>query len=107
MVSNDITELKKAQIGLINAKEEAELANRAKTDFLANMSHELRTPLNSIIGFSELLISIDIGTLGLSRANEYLGDINRSGRHLLRLISDILDISKIEVGELKLDEEAL
>ena len=107
MVSNEITELKKAQIGLINAKEEAELANRAKTDFLANMSHELRTPLNSIIGFSELLISIDIATLGLSRANEYLGDINRSGRHLLRLISDILDISKIEVGELKLDEEAL
>ncbi|MEX0695472.1 MAG: PAS-domain containing protein [Rhodospirillales bacterium] len=107
MVSNEVTELKKAQIGHINAKEEAELANRAKTDFLANMSHELRTPLNSIIGFSELLISLDIAILGMSRANEYLGDINRSGRHLLRLISDILDISKIEVGELKLDEEAL
>jgi len=107
MVSNDITELKKAQIALINAKEEAELANRAKTDFLANMSHELRTPLNSIIGFSELLISTDFETLGMNSVNEYLSDINRSGRHLLRLISDILDISKIEVGELKLDEEAL
>ena len=107
MVSNDITELKKAQIALIDAKEEAELASRAKTDFLANMSHELRTPLNSVIGFSELLISTDFETLGMDSVNEYLGDINRSGRHLLRLISDILDISKIEVGELKLDEEAL
>lgn len=107
LVSNEITELKSAQIALIDAKEEAELASRAKTDFLANMSHELRTPLNSIIGFSELLISTDFETLGLNSVNEYLGDINRSGRHLLRLISDILDISKIEVGELKLDEEAL
>lgn len=107
MVSSDITELKKAQIALIDAKEEAELASRAKTDFLANMSHELRTPLNSIIGFSELLISTDFDTLGLDSVEEYLSDINRSGRHLLRLISDILDISKIEVGELKLDEEAL
>lgn len=107
MVSSDISELKHAQIALINAKEEAEFANRAKTDFLANMSHELRTPLNSVIGFSELLIATDFDTLGKNSVNEYLGDINRSGRHLLRLISDILDISKIEVGELKLDEEAL
>jgi len=107
MVCNDVTELKKAQTALINAKEEAEFANRAKTDFLANMSHELRTPLNSVIGFSELLISTSFETLGMSSVREYLGDINRSGRHLLRLISDILDISKIEVGELKLDEEAL
>jgi signal transduction histidine kinase len=107
MVSSDITELKKAQMALITAKEDAELANRAKTDFLANMSHELRTPLNSIIGFSELLISTDFETLRMGSVNEYLTDINRSGRHLLRLISDILDISKIEVGELKLDEEEL
>ncbi len=107
IVSNEITELKRAQTALINAKEDAEFANRAKTDFLANMSHELRTPLNSVIGFSELLISTDFQTLGMNSVTEYLGDINRSGRHLLRLISDILDISKIEVGELKLDEEAL
>lgn len=107
MVSSDITALKKAQVALISAKEDAELANRAKTDFLANMSHELRTPLNSIIGFSELMISTDFETLGMNSVNEYLSDVNRSGRHLLRLISDILDISKIEVGELKLDEEAL
>lgn len=107
IVSNEISELKRAQTALINAKEEAEFANRAKTDFLANMSHELRTPLNSVIGFSELLISTDFQTLGMNSVSEYLGDINRSGRHLLRLISDVLDISKIEVGELKLDEEAL
>lgn len=107
MVSNDITEHKKTQSALLHAKEEAELANRAKTEFLANMSHELRTPLNSIIGFSELLIATDFDTLGKEKIPEYLGDINRSGRHLLRLISDILDISKIEVGELQLDTEAL
>lgn len=107
MISNDITEHKKTQSALLHAKEEAELASRAKTEFLANMSHELRTPLNSIIGFSELLIATDFETLGKDKVPEYLGDINRSGRHLLRLISDILDISKIEVGELQLDTEAL
>jgi len=107
MISNDITEHKRNQAALLNAKEEAELASRAKTEFLANMSHELRTPLNSIIGFSELLIATDFETLGKEKIPEYLGDINRSGRHLLRLISDILDISKIEVGELLLDEEPL
>lgn len=107
MISNDITEHKKTQSALLHAKEEAELASRAKTEFLANMSHELRTPLNSIIGFSELLIATDFDTLGKDKVPEYLGDINRSGRHLLRLISDILDISKIEVGELQLDTETL
>ncbi len=107
MISNDITELEKTQSALVRAKEEAELASRTKTEFLANMSHELRTPLNSIIGFSELLIATDFDTLGKDKVPEYLGDINRSGRHLLRLISDILDISKIEVGELQMEEEAL
>lgn len=106
-VGTDITELKKSETAVVRAKEEAELANRVKTEFLANMSHELRTPLNSIIGFSELLIAAKFETLGRQRVEEYLGDINRSGRHLLRLISDILDISKIEVGELKLYEESL
>lgn len=106
-LSADITDVKETQEALRRAKEEAELANRAKTEFLANMSHELRTPLNSVIGFSELLISTDFQKLGMDRVTEYLGDINRSGRHLLRLISDILDISKIEVGELSLDEEVV
>lgn len=106
-LSADISEIKHTEEALRRAKEEAELANRTKTEFLANMSHELRTPLNSVIGFSELLISTDFDQLGMSRVTEYLGDINRSGRHLLRLISDILDISKIEVGEMILDEEVV
>ncbi len=106
-VGTEVTELKRSEMEVVRAKEEAELANRTKTEFLANMSHELRTPLNSIIGFSELLIASDFETLGNRRIEEYLGDINRSGRHLLRLISDILDISKIEVGELKLHDEPL
>lgn len=106
-LSADITEIKETEEALRRAKEDAELANRTKTEFLANMSHELRTPLNSVIGFSELLISTDFDQLGMDRVTEYLGDINRSGRHLLRLISDILDISKIEVGEMALDEEVV
>ena len=104
-LSADISEIKGTEEALRRAKEDAELANRTKTEFLANMSHELRTPLNSVIGFSELLISTNFEQLGMDRVTEYLGDINRSGRHLLRLISDILDISKIEVGEMILDEE--
>jgi len=103
--ATDITKLKKSQKDLIESMEHAELANRTKTEFLANMSHELRTPLNSVIGFSELLLSGIGGDLGNGRATEYLTDINLSGRHLLRLISDILDISKIEADELELDEE--
>lgn len=106
-LSADITEIKETEEALRHAKEDAELANRTKTEFLANMSHELRTPLNSVIGFSELLISTSFEKLGMDRVTEYLGDINRSGRHLLRLISDILDISKIEVGEMALDEEVV
>lgn len=106
-ISADITDLKQTQDALRIAKEEAELANRTKTEFLANMSHELRTPLNSVIGFSELLISSNFEQLGMDRVFEYLRDINGSGRHLLRLISDILDISKIEVGEMVLDEGAV
>lgn len=106
-LSADITGVKETEEALRRAKEDAELANRTKTEFLANMSHELRTPLNSVIGFSELLISTSFEQLGMDRVTEYLGDINRSGRHLLRLISDILDISKIEVGKMVLDEEVI
>ncbi len=103
--ATDITELKKSQKNLVDSMEHAEIANRTKTEFLANMSHELRTPLNSVIGFSELLLSGVGGDIGSEQAIEYLTDINLSGRHLLRLISDILDISKIEADELDLDEE--
>ena len=82
----------------------AEQANRAKTEFLANMSHELRTPLNAIIGFSDMMKSQVIGTIGNPRYLSYANDICDSGVHLLEVINDILDISRVETGVLKLNE---
>jgi signal transduction histidine kinase len=87
------------------ARDEAAAANRAKSEFLANMSHELRTPLNAILGFSELMNNATLGPMGNPKYGEYAKDINDSGRHLLGLIQDILDLSKIEAGKLELDEE--
>ena len=86
------------------ALEQQILANRAKSEFLANMSHELRTPLNAIIGFSEMLKQEFFGDLNEKQA-EYVRDINVSGTHLLNIINDILDISKIEAGNMELDDE--
>src|SRR2546422_10477763 len=79
-----------------------ETARRHKSEFLANMSHELRTPLNAIIGFSEVLAERMFGEVNDKQA-EYLADILDSGRHLLSLINDILDLSKIEAGRMELD----
>lgn len=103
----DITDLKKIETELIRAKEFAEMGSRAKTEFLANMSHELRTPLNAIIGFSEMMQSGIYGPLGDERYDEYISSINESGMHLLSLIDDILDLSKIEVGRIELSESKI
>jgi two-component system cell cycle sensor histidine kinase PleC len=88
-------------------KNRAENANRAKSEFLANMSHELRTPLNAIIGFSEIMESGMFGELGAEKYHEYCRDIMDSGRYLLDVINDILDMSKIEAGRLRLDIEQI
>jgi signal transduction histidine kinase len=94
----DVTQRHKAEERLRAALNSAESANRAKSEFLAKMSHELRTPLNAIIGFSEVLGRETFGPLGHPRYNSYVEDIAVSGRHLLEMINDILDMSKIESG---------
>ena len=88
-----------------DAKDKAEAANRAKSDFLANMSHELRTPLNAIIGFSDIIKEQMLGPVENERYLEYIRDINNSANHLLSVINDILDLSKIEFGNVPLIEE--
>jgi len=100
----DITQRKQVEQQMKEAKLHSDLANRAKSEFLANMSHELRTPLNAIIGFSEIIHNQAMGPVGLPAYVEYAGDIQDSGRRLLTVINDILDISRIEAGDRQLNE---
>jgi signal transduction histidine kinase/ActR/RegA family two-component response regulator len=103
-LQREIAERERTQAQLIVARDAAESASRAKSAFLANMSHELRTPLNAIIGYSEMLLE-DAEAAGHASAAADLGKIQKAGRHLLQLISDILDLSKIEVGKMTFDAE--
>ena len=101
-LKREIDQRLRTQEELQKAKEVAEAANRAKSHFLANMSHELRTPLNAVIGFSEILSDKTFGELN-ERQARYIGNIMKSGVHLLELINDILDLSKVEAGKLELE----
>ncbi|MGH1403377.1 MAG: PAS domain-containing sensor histidine kinase [Alphaproteobacteria bacterium] len=100
----DITQRKEADIALMEAKIQSDMANRAKTEFIGNMSHELRTPLNAIIGFSDIMKNEVMGPLGQDMYKEYVEDIHDSGVGLLKIINEILDISKIEAGNRELTE---
>jgi cell cycle sensor histidine kinase DivJ len=102
-VTRDITAMKQIELDLRAARDLAEEASRAKSRFLANMSHELRTPLNAIIGFSDIMRQEILGPIGSERYREYAGLIRDSGQHLVDLISDLLDMSKIEAGKFVID----
>lgn len=106
-VVRDITQWKRAEEDLTQARAVAERASSQKTDFLARISHEIRTPLNAIIGFSELMVDEKFGPVSNDRYRDYLRDINRSGNHVLDLVNDLLDISKIEAGQQEMDYEAV
>lgn len=103
ITARDISERQRKDIALRDALQAAESASHAKSQFLATMSHELRTPLNAIIGFSDILKEQLLGPLGNPKYTEYAGDIHESGRHLLELINDILDLSRVDMGEMKFE----
>ena len=106
-VIRDITQWKRSEEELRTAKRAAETANQHKSDFLARVSHEIRTPLNAIIGFSDMIANEHFGPAGHPRYVEYAADIGRSGRHVLDIVNDLLDISKIEAGEMDLEFAAV
>ncbi len=103
----DITQRKESDFTLREAKMHSDMANRAKSEFLTNMSHELRTPLNAIIGFSEIIKDETFGQINVPEYKEYAADINKSGKNLLHVINEILDISKIEANQRQLQEDVV
>ncbi len=104
---NEILERQRAEIEMRRAKDQAEVANRAKSEFLAMVSHELRTPLNAIIGFSDMMSQEVFGPVKNKKYKGYVGDISKSGTHLLGLINNILDLSKVESGQFGLSEQTV
>jgi signal transduction histidine kinase len=104
-VYSDITEVKAGESKLLQARSQAELANNSKSEFLANMSHELRTPLNAVIGFTEIISQELFGPVENEKYLEYIKDVHASSLHLLSIINDVLDMSKIEAGKLELQKE--
>ena len=105
-ISRNITKSKMYEETLVEARHNAEVANRAKSEFLANMSHELKTPLNSVIGFSEILIDKSFGEIN-EKQEKYLHNIHKSGKHLLEMINDIMDLSRSEAGKMELELKEL
>jgi PAS domain S-box-containing protein len=106
-VLRDLTYWKQAEAELVAARRNAETASNQKSDFLARVSHEIRTPLNAIIGFSEVMIEERFGPIENERYREYLRDMRTSGEHVVSLVNDLLDISKIEAGKLDLEFDAV
>lgn len=102
-VLRDLTSWKKTEAELVEAREAAELASAQKSEFLANISHEIRTPLNAILGFSEVMKARRFGEIDNAKYSAYVNDIHSSGEHLLSLINDLLDLSKVEAGKLELN----
>jgi signal transduction histidine kinase len=107
LIGDDISFLKEREEALRNARDEAEAANRAKTDFLTNMSHELRTPLSAVIGFSEMIVKETFGPVGQPQYREFADDILHAGRHLMEVITDILDIAKAQSGTIELQKRTV
>lgn len=107
LLESSVKEMQQAKQEILSAKEEAELANRAKSEFMANMSHELRTPLIAILGFSEIIKKESYGPVGSPQYRDFINDIYDSGKHLLALINDLLDFSNIEARGHELNEEQI
>ncbi len=105
MTALDIADRKKAEVEIREAQQQAEAASQVKSQFLSHMSHELRTPLNAIMGFTDLMLAGVMGEIPIPKYQEYLADIHASADHLLSIISDILDMSKIEAGKMELEEK--